>query len=138
MPMEANGSLVTIIVAIVGSGAIFGFLQFIIQFLVTRADMKQNFGARLDQLDKKIDGYVDAFEEYRAVQARVHILRFADELRNGSDHSLDYYRQTLLDAALYEHYTKEHPNFSNGITELSIELIEKRYKKEIEKGENHA
>ena len=87
--MEANGSLVTIIVAIVGSGAIFGFLQFIIQFLVTRADMKQNFGARLDQLDKKIDGYVDAFEEYRAVQARVHILRFADELRNGSDHSLD-------------------------------------------------
>jgi len=136
--MEANNNLITIIVAIVSSGAVFGFLQFIIQFLVTRADMKQSIGKRIDGLSERIDRNQEAFEEYRAVQARVHILRFADELRNGSDHSLDYFRQTLLDAALYEHYTSKHPSFSNGITELSIELIEKKYKQEIERGENNA
>ena len=130
--------ITTIIVAIISSGAVFGFLQFIIQFLVTRADMKQSIGTRIDNLSERIDRNQEAFDEYRAVQARVHILRFADELRNGADHSLDYYRQTLLDASLYEHYTATHPNFSNGITELSIELIEKRYKQEIERGENHA
>lgn len=65
-----------LIVAIIGSNALFGFAQFIIQFLVTRSDMKQNFGKKLEDLNEKID-------ENQAINARVHILRFADELRFG-------------------------------------------------------
>lgn len=116
-----------IVIAIVGSGAVFGFLQFIIQFLVTRIDLKQSFGKKLEELNEKID-------ENQAVSARVHILRFADELRFGEMcHSLDYYKQTLIDAQCYERYVNTHPNFSNGITELSVEFIKDKYREELER-----
>lgn len=116
-----------IVIAIVGSGAVFGFLQFIIQFLVTRIDLKQSFGKKLEELNEKID-------ENQAVSARVHILRFADELRFGETcHSLDYYKQTLIDAQCYERYVNTHPNFSNGITELSVEFIKDKYREELER-----
>ena len=77
-----------LIIAIVGSGAIFGFLQFIIQFLVTRNDMKQNFGKKLDDLNSKVD-------RNQAILARTHILRFADDLRNKIHHSEEYFRQQI-------------------------------------------
>lgn len=116
-----------IVIAIVGSGAVFGFLQFIIQFLVTRIDLKQSFGKKLEELNEKID-------ENQAVSARVHILRFADELRFGEMcHSLDYYKQTVIDAQCYERYVNTHPNFSNGITELSVEFIKDKYREELER-----
>lgn len=116
-----------IVIAIVGSGAVFGFLQFIIQFLVTRIDLKQSFGKKLEELNEKID-------ENQAVSARGHILRFADELRFGEIcHSLDYYKQTLIDAQCYERYVNTHPNFSNGITELSVEFIKEKYREELER-----
>ena len=122
--------IVTIIVAVIGSGAVFGFLQFIIQFLVTRADMKANFGQKLENLNEKID-------ENQAINARVHILRFADELRSEVPHSLDYYKQTLIDAMYYERYVLTHPNFSNGITELSVEFIKDKYREELERSKTH-
>lgn len=122
--------IVTVIVAIIGSGAVFGFLQFIIQFLVTRADMKQNFGTKLEALNEKID-------ENQAINARVHILRFADELRSDTPHSLDYYKQTLIDSTYYERYVLTHPNFSNGITELSVEYIKDKYREELERSKSN-
>ena len=120
-----------LIVAIIGSNALFGFAQFIIQFLVTRSDMKQNFGKKLEDLNEKID-------ENQAINARVHILRFADELRFGEVcHSLDYYKQTLIDAQCYERYVISHPNFSNGITELSVEFIKDKYREELERNKQN-
>ena len=119
--------VLTLIVAVIGSNAVFGFVQFIVQFLVTRSDMKLNFGKKLEDLNEKID-------ENQAINARVHILRFADELRfSDMSHSLDYYKQTLIDAQNYERFTESHPNFSNGITELSIEFIKDEYRKELER-----
>lgn len=120
-----------LIVAIIGSNALFGFAQFIIQFLVTRSDMKQNFGKKLEDLNEKID-------ENQAINARVHILRFADELRfEEVCHSLDYYKQTLIDAQCYERYVISHPNFSNGITELSVEFIKDKYREELERNKQN-
>lgn len=124
---EVEKIIIPLLVAVVGSNALFGFAQFIVQFLVTRADMKQNFGKKLEDLNEKID-------ENQAVNARVHILRFADELRFGNmSHSLDYYKQTLIDAQYYERYVISHPNFSNGITELSVEFIKDKYREELER-----
>ena len=116
--------VVTLIVAVVGSGAIFGFLQFIIQFLVTRADMKQNFGKKLDDLNSKVD-------RNQAVLARTHILRFADDLRNHGSryHSEEYYRQQILDCDLYDHYCEEHPEFSNGLTIVASRYIRNEFEK---------
>lgn len=124
---EVEKIIIPLLVAVVGSNALFGFAQFIVQFLVTRADMKQNFGKKLEDLNEKID-------ENQAVNARVHILRFADELRFGNmSHSLDYYKQTLIDAQYYERYVMAHPSFSNGITELSVEFIKDKYREELER-----
>ena len=121
--------VVTLIVAVVGSGAIFGFLQFIIQFLVTRADMKQNFGKKLDDLNSKVD-------RNQAVLARTHILRFADDLRNHGSryHSEEYYRQQILDCDLYDHYCEEHPEFSNGLTIVASRYIRNEFEKLFTEG----
>lgn len=122
--MESKEVITTLIVAVIGSGAVFGFLQFIIQFLVTRADMKQNFGKKLDDLNAKVD-------RNQAILARTHILRFADDLRNhGSKyHSEEYYRQQILDCDLYDNYCKEHPDFSNGLTIVASRYIRDEFEK---------
>lgn len=127
--MEEKGIVVTLIVAVIGSGAVFGFLQFIIQFLVTRADMKQNFGKKLDDLNSKVD-------RNQAVLARTHILRFADDLRNHGSryHSEEYYRQQILDCDLYDHYCEEHPEFSNGLTIVASRYIRNEFEKLFTEG----
>lgn len=119
-----------LIVAIVGSGAIFGFLQFIIQFLVTRNDMKQNFGKKLDDLNSKVD-------RNQAILARTHILRFADDLRNGVHHSEEYFRQQILDCDTYDTYCRNHPDFSNGLTIVASKYIREEFEKMYMKGDEH-
>ena len=109
-----------IVIAIIGSGAIFGFLQFIIQFLVTRNDMKMSFGKKLDDLNAKVD-------RNQAVLARTHILRFADDLRNGVHHSEEYFRQQMLDCDTYDRYCEEHPDFSNGLTIITSKYITDKF-----------
>ena len=120
-----------IVIAIIGSGAIFGFLQFIIQFLVTRNDMKMNFGKKLDDLNAKVD-------RNQAVLARTHILRFADDLRNGVHHSEEYFRQQLLDIDTYNSYCQEHPDFSNGLTIIASKYITDKFTEQYtsEKGDS--
>lgn len=120
-----------LVIAIIGSGAIFGFLQFIIQFLVTRNDMKMNFGKKLDDLNAKVD-------RNQAVLARTHILRFADDLRNGVHHSEEYFRQQMLDCDTYDRYCEEHPDFSNGLTIIASKYITDKFTElyTSEKGDN--
>ena len=117
-----------VIVSVVASGAVFGFLQFIIQFLVSRNDIKQNIGKKIEALNEKVD-------RNQAILARTHILRFADDLRNGIHHSEEYYRQQILDCDTYDHYCKEHPDFANGLTIVASEYIKEDFKKRFTKGE---
>jgi len=111
-----------IVLTIIGSGAFFTFLQFIIQ----RIDNKKN-------LEKKIDSLRDAFEEHKAILARTHILRFADEqkiyVKQDMSHSEKYFEQQLLDIKTYNNYCLTHPDFSNGLTVLATEYIEEEYKR---------
>lgn len=116
-------SMKDVLITVIASGAFFTFLQ----FLITRYDTKKS-------LEAKISALQDTIEEHKAILARTHILRFADELRNGVHHSEDYFRQQILDCDTYEHYCNTHPNFSNGLTVIASEYIkeefEKLYKKE--------
>ena len=107
-----------IIVTILLSGAFFSFLQ----FLITRFDNKRG-------IEKQVRQLFEQRNEDRAVLARTHILRFADELRNGFHHSEDYFRQQLLDCDTYDRYCNEHPNFANGLTKMSTEYIREEYKR---------
>lgn len=114
--------VVALIVAIIGSNALFGFAQFIIQFLVTRSDMKQNIVKRIDLLDEKTD-------KNKAELCRTHILRFADDLRNGIHHSEEYFRQQIIDCDTYDHYCENHPDFSNGLTIVASKFIRSEFEK---------
>lgn len=111
-----------VIIAVIGSGALFGFVQFLVQFLVTRNDIKQNIGTRIDSLNEKVD-------RNQAILARTHILRFADDLRNGIHHSEEYFRQQMLDCDTYDAYCKEHPTFSNGLTIIASQFIRDEFTK---------
>ena len=113
-----------IIIAVFASGTLFTFIQ----FLINRFDTRRGIEKKLDSLDERLD-------RDRAIDARNHILRFADEIRNGTHHSEDYFKQMLLDCDIYERYCFEHPNFSNGLTVMAAELIKEKFR-EIYRGGN--
>lgn len=114
---------VTLIIAIITSGALSSFAQ----FLVIRHDNKKNIQSRLDEIDRKID-------ENAAVLARTHILRFNDEILNGMIHSREYWRQQLDDCDTYEDFCKAHPDFRNSYTEIADKNIKKTYEKLMREG----
>lgn len=107
-----------IILAFIASGAFFSFIQ----FLISRFDTK-------NALSKKIDQLTNSFEEYKATLARTHILRFADDLRNGVHHSEEYFKQQLQDCDTYDRYCSDHPNFCNGLTIIASEYIKETFEK---------
>ncbi len=117
----------SLILAIIGSNALFGFLQFIIQFLVQRADMRNSFGKGLKDLNAKVD-------RNQAILARTHILRFADDLRNGVHHSEEYFRQQMLDCDTYDAYCRDNPDFSNGLTVIASKYIKDEFIKHYTEG----
>lgn len=83
---------------------------------------------KLDAISDKVDKLEKQAEEKDAVQARTHILRFADELYNNIDHSKEYFDDIItMDIDGYENYCKEHEKFRNGKTTASIQLIKDTY-----------
>lgn len=119
-------SVKEIVIAIFCSSAVCTFIQ----FLINRWDQKRG-------LEKKFDDFANDFGAYKAIQARTHILRFSDELRNNLYHSKDYFAQTILDIDVYEAYCRDHPEFSNGLTVMASEYIKDEYKKQyLSKEEN--
>ena len=107
-----------IILVILGSGALFSFIQ----YLLNRRDSKRG-------VEKKLDNLSESFDQYKATLARTHILRFSDELHNNLYHSKDYFTQTIADIDTYEKYCDKHPEFSNGLTVMASEYIKEEYKK---------
>ena len=100
-----------------------------------KADKNDKIIERLDKLDEKISNLATHVEETAAVQARVRILRFTDELSHGQKHSRDHFSQTLEDARIYTNYCDEHPNFRNDITTSSIEFIKETYEERLRKND---
>ena len=111
-----------IILTIIGSTAVFGFIQ----FLINRHDLKKaglsEIGNRLNSLDEKID-------KYEAQQARREILRFNDELYMGKMHTKEHFDNVLDDCTLYNQYCDDHPKFKNKRTEHAQSRIEEVYDK---------
>ena len=87
---------------------------------------------KLDAISDKVDKLEKKSEEKEAVQARTHILRFADELYNGEKHSKDYFDDILGDCDMYEKYCEHHPGFTNNRTKMSANLIKETYARLLE------
>jgi hypothetical protein len=116
-----------IVLAILGSGAVFSFVQFMITFGFSRADKSREIEQKIDNLSKKVD-------QNQAVLARTHILRFSDEIKNGINHSNEYWRQQLDDCDTYDRFCKENPDFKNSYTEIANRHIKETYKRLTREG----
>lgn len=84
---------------------------------------------KVDNLDVEVKSIKAEMAENVAIDCRVRILRFGDEVLHGHKHTKDHFEEILKDIKKYELYCKEHPDFENNVTELTSMKIEECYKK---------
>ena len=150
-------SIIAIFVAVIGSNALWGFIQFLLQrkdnkedcskkiieiikkldekFDEKIAELDNRSNQRNEKLDKKIDKLDDELSERGAISCRVRILKFMDEILEGWSHSCDSYTQVLQDITNYTNYCDTHPRFLNHQTEATIEYIKNDYQEHLEKND---
>lgn len=124
----------TLVGGLIGGGLI-GFIEFLIRRRDERNDRSADILRRLDGIDRRIKELDEKGDEREAVNSRIRILRFMDELRSGRLHSKDSYDQCMTDITDYEHYCNTHKDFKNNQTELTIEHIRHNYAERLEKND---
>ena len=117
--------IVTVIIAIIGSNALWGFIQFLLERKDKKSDCSKKILASIQELKAKLD-------ERTAVGCRIRILKFMDEIIEGWEHSKDSYNQIMQDITNYHKYCEEHPQFLNHQTDATIERIKKDYEHRLE------
>ena len=120
--------VIAVVVAVVGSNALWGFLQ----FLLERKDKKNDCSKKILEAIQKINNKID---QRTAVGCRIRILKFMDEIIEGWQHSKDSYNQIIQDITNYERYCSEHPLFKNHQTVATIEHIKADYQERLEKND---
>lgn len=127
--------VIAVIVAVVGSNALWGFIQFLVQ----RKDNKDECGKKIMEMIQKLDGKIDKLDdklgERSAISCRVRIIKFMDEILEGWSHSHDSYVQVMQDITNYLRYCAEHPEFKNHQTEATIAHIQADYQERLEKND---
>ena len=119
----------TLISVIAALGAM-GISQIIIKLI----DVKERKRNRFDELSKKMDGLSERMDALqgkvdlnRAIEARVRILRFADEVAGKQRHSQESFNQTLEEIDAYEKYCRDHPQFENNKAVLAAQRVKDAY-----------
>ena len=127
--------VIGIFIAVIGSNALWGFIQFLIQRKDNKSDCSKKIIEMIEKLDKKIDKLDDELSERSAISCRVRILKFMDEIIEGWNHSFDSYTQVMQDITNYLRYCAEHPDFKNHQTEATIAHIKADYQERLEKND---
>lgn len=152
--MEA---VLTIALSILGSSAVFGFIQ----FLITRKDNKnkqfekiskeiQNVSGSISKLSDNFDTKIaDLQEEMKAGDEllrqenlrtvadtrRVRILRGSDEIKLKMRHSEEWFDQMNEDITEYEKYCESHPGYKNNKAVHAIANINAVYEKALQEND---
>lgn len=84
---------------------------------------------RIDSVEQKIDAVEKKADDNTAVEWRVRILRFDDDLCNSNSPypSEASFMQTLNDVDKYRKYIREHTDFQNGIGASAMDHIEEMW-----------
>lgn len=138
-----TGLIVTIVVAVLSSSGLFALIQFLINRHDKKNDkfkelkdsidsMKDDMVERDKKFSKSIDSIMEKITHDIVVQARIRILRANDELRQGSKHSYEYFRQLHQDITEYEQYCRNHPEFKNNEAINSIAYINRVYQESLD------
>ena len=98
--------------------------------------MNKDIADKLDQQAKDVESLhtqtqniTDRLEQKDAEDARNHILRFGDEIKNKVRHSEEYFNQILDDITKYEQYCETHKEFKNARTVATVKIINEVYQK---------
>lgn len=127
--------VIAIFVAVVGSNALWGFIQFLLQRKDNKDDCSKKILDMIQKLSEKIDRLDGELSAHRAIACRVRIIKFMDEILEGWSHSHDSYVQVMQDITNYLRYCAEHPEFKNHQTEASIQHIKADYQERLEKND---
>lgn len=119
--------------AILGSAGLFSLIQFIISRHDKRKDDMKGIKDELEAIKKDIKNLDEKGDRREAVNCRVRILRFEDELQESRRHSKDSFDQVMTDITTYDHYCDQHPDFKNSQTAATVEYIRKVYAERLEK-----
>ena len=129
--------ILTIIIAVIGSNALFGFFQFLLERKDKKEDKKEDCSQKIlkaiEVLTAKVDKLDGELSERTAIACRIRILKFMDELLEGRGHTKDSYDQCMGDITDYENYCDVHPTFKNNQTGATIEYIKKSYQERLDK-----
>lgn len=127
--------IVAVVVAVIGSNALWGFIQFILERKDKKDDCSNKIMEMIQKLDEKIDKLDGELSERSAIACRVRILKFMDEILEGWSHGRDSYTQVLQDITNYTNYCDTHPLFLNHQTEATIEYIKNDFQEHLEKND---
>lgn len=125
-------AFVTILCSVIGSSAVFGFMQ----FMISRYDKKHDkYGKILDQLSKLRKDIFDIRDEIStvsAVNARIRILQASDQIRRGTKMSEEYYNQINDDITTYNQYCDVNPDFKNNKAVHAVNNINRAYEEALQ------
>ena len=139
-----NVQLVQAIIAGLLGGGFIGFVEFLIrrkdekcdknkEVLEAVKELEKKMDERFNILDAKITEVDEKGDERNAVEARVRILRFADEMMEERRHSKDSYDQVLCDITEYNKFCNLHSTFKNDQTEATCKFIRESYEERLRK-----
>ena len=130
-----------VLLGICGGGALFGFIQFLIQ----RRD--NNILKVIQDVDKKLDDFKKDFEDRldelrremqdeSANDARIRILKFSEEEQRGQRHTKESFVQVHKDIDDYVAHCTAYPDYPNSRAEAASKNIAKLYQEYLEKERN--
>ena len=97
---------------------------------------------RIDALEKKVDEIANDFDsleqqvsEHDAINCRVRILQFSDEIRRNIQHSQESFEQVISDIDFYEKYCDANPGFKNNKTIVAKKRILDVYEARLEQND---
>lgn len=93
------------------------------------ADKLDRQAKDVESLHTQTQNITDRLEQKDAEDARNHILRFGDEIKNKVRHSEEYFNQILDDITKYEQYCETHKDFKNARTVATVQIINEVYQK---------
>lgn len=147
------GPVLTIILSILGSSAVFGFIQ----FLITRKDNKNekfdklskdikevndsvsklstDMAEKMDNLSEEMKAGDEKLRQERmkdvADTRRVRILRGSDEIKLKVRHSEEWFDQMNEDITEYENYCATHPGYKNKKAVHAIANVGQAYERAL-------
>lgn len=86
-------------------------------------------------MESRINDVYEAVDESKAVEARVRILAFENELAKGETHNHAQFQQAIIDVDYYTAYCEKHEHFPNGIAVAACNRIRKEYERLRDSGQ---